>query len=67
MRSNYRDASTTREEKYYLSLELVERVKGYGGRFLEKGTDGLWREMNEKDARKKASQGKHYPTLSILG
>ena len=36
----------------------MEKVRDYGGRFLEKGTDGLWHEMNEKSARKKASQGK---------
>ena len=29
-----------------------------GGKFLEKGKDDLWYEMDEKAARKKASQGK---------
>ena len=35
----------------------MQRVKEYGGRFLERGNDGLWHQMNEKAARKKASQG----------
>ena len=34
------------------------KVKQYGGRFLEKGKDGQWREMEDRVARKKASQGK---------
>ena len=36
----------------------MNRVKGYGGRFLTKVSDGLWHEMDDGDARKKASQGK---------
>jgi hypothetical protein len=35
----------------------VKVVKGYGGRFLEKGEDGMWHEMSAKAQRKKASQG----------
>lgn len=42
----------------FFDQELLGRVKEYGGRFLEKGTDNLWHEMSEKDARKKCSQGK---------
>ena len=46
------------EKKYQYSLELVERVRSYGGRFLEKrGNDNLWYEMSEEDTRKKAAQG----------
>lgn len=33
-------------------------VHGYGGRFLKKGSDGVWHDMCAKDAREKASQGK---------
>ena len=41
---------------YYTQLEqkLVERVKGYGGRFMRKGNDGKWRKMNAEDVHKKA-------------
>ena len=46
------------EKKYQYSLELVERVRSYGGRFLEKRGDNLWYEMSEEDTRKKAAQGK---------
>jgi len=56
LRSAYRHATATREEKYQLSVDLVQRVKEYGGRFLEKGKGGKWYEMSERDARKKASQ-----------
>ena len=42
-----------------LFKQLVEIGKGYGGRFLERGKDGLWRHMSTKAERKKASQGKH--------
>eukprot|EP00581_Thalassiosira_minuscula_P003801 CAMPEP_0183742046 /NCGR_PEP_ID=MMETSP0737-20130205/63803_1 /TAXON_ID=385413 /ORGANISM="Thalassiosira miniscula, Strain CCMP1093" /LENGTH=379 /DNA_ID=CAMNT_0025977563 /DNA_START=123 /DNA_END=1262 /DNA_ORIENTATION=- len=55
LRAEYRDKDTTREEKFLLSQELAMRVRGYGGRFLER-IDGLWYEIDEKDARKKASQ-----------
>ena len=43
--------------------ELVERVRDYGGRFLEKNDCNLWVEMNEKSRRKKASQGR----ISVFG
>jgi hypothetical protein len=58
LRSEYKHADTTRHQKYLFSLDLVNKVKAYGGRFLEKGKDDLWYEMDEKAARKKASQGK---------
>mmetsp|Transcript_9504 Transcript_9504/g.20597 ORF Transcript_9504/g.20597 Transcript_9504/m.20597 type:complete len:358 (+) Transcript_9504:255-1328(+) len=56
LRTEYRDQDTSRQEKFMLSQKLAKRVREYGGRFLEKGADNLWHEMNEKDARKKASQ-----------
>lgn len=56
LRIVYKDEETDRRTKYVLSQELVTRVKQYGGRFLEKGHDGKWYEMDEKSARKKASQ-----------
>lgn len=58
LRSEYKHADTTRHQKYLFSLDLVNKVKAYGGKFLEKGKDDLWYEMDEKAARKKASQGK---------
>jgi hypothetical protein len=58
LRSEYKHADTTRHQKYLFSLDLVNKVKAYGGRFLERGKDDLWYEMDEKAARKKASQGK---------
>lgn len=56
LRAEYRRAETGRHEKYLISVELVRNVKAYGGRFLEKGKDNLWYEMDENAARKKASQ-----------
>lgn len=58
LRAQYRHDKTSRREKYILSEQLVDIVKGYGGRFLEKGKDGKWYEMTTKAKRKKASQGK---------
>ena len=49
---------SSRTEKHEMSKALVKRVKGYGGRFLKKGSDGLWHDMAERDAQKKACQGK---------
>jgi hypothetical protein len=46
----------TKEEKYGFSLVLVETMKQENRRFLEKDLDGLWYEVNDKGARKKASQ-----------
>jgi hypothetical protein len=56
LRADYRNANTTRQQKYAYSCELVNRVKAYGGKFLQKGRDDLWYEMDDKAARKKASQ-----------
>jgi len=59
LRDEYQDGNYgTSEKKYLYSLELVERVRSYGGRFLEKrDNDNLWYEMSEEDTRKKAAQG----------
>ena len=38
--------------------ELLKRVKGYGGRFLKRGDDELWYEIDDADARYKARAGK---------
>jgi len=59
LRDDYQDGQKGRsEKKYQYSLELVERIRSYGGRFLEKrGNDNLWYEMSEEDTRKKAAQG----------
>lgn len=56
LRIIYKDADTDRRTKFVISQELVTRVRQYGGRFLEKGWDGRWYEMDELSARKKASQ-----------
>mmetsp|Transcript_21760 Transcript_21760/g.44786 ORF Transcript_21760/g.44786 Transcript_21760/m.44786 type:complete len:132 (+) Transcript_21760:819-1214(+) len=56
LRSAYRDDGVSRKEKYMYSNILLQAVKDYGGRFLEKGDDGFWYEMSENAARKKASQ-----------
>eukprot|EP00578_Thalassiosira_sp_NH16_P007554 CAMPEP_0181113078 /NCGR_PEP_ID=MMETSP1071-20121207/20153_1 /TAXON_ID=35127 /ORGANISM="Thalassiosira sp., Strain NH16" /LENGTH=60 /DNA_ID=CAMNT_0023197087 /DNA_START=14 /DNA_END=193 /DNA_ORIENTATION=+ len=50
-RAEYRDYGTSRQEKFLLSQDLLQRVREYGGRFLQKGADQLWYEMNEKDCR----------------
>jgi len=60
LRSAYRDDGVSRKEKYMYSNILLQAVKDYGGRFLEKGDDGFWYEMSENAARKKASQGSFY-------
>jgi len=59
LRGDYQDGGWGKsEKKYQYSLELVKRVRSYGGRFLEKrGDDNLWYEMSEEDTRKKAAQG----------
>jgi len=59
LRGDYQDGYYGKsEKKYQYSLELVKRVRSYGGRFLEKrGDDNLWYEMSEEDTRKKAAQG----------
>ena len=47
---------SSKEEKYVISNILLESVKSRGGRFLEKGSDGLWHEVIGNGARRKASQ-----------
>ncbi|KAL3804354.1 hypothetical protein HJC23_011282 [Cyclotella cryptica] len=47
---------SSKEEKYEISNILLESVKSRGGRFLEKGGDGLWHEVIGNGARRKASQ-----------
>jgi len=42
----------------FVSQDLVKRINKNGGRFLGKCGEGLWFVMNDKDARKKATQGK---------
>ena len=44
------------QEVIIISVQLARNVKAYGGKFLEKGKDNLWYEMDENAARKKASQ-----------
>lgn len=56
LREEYRRAETGKTQKYLISVQLVRNVKAYGGKFLEKGKDNLWYEMDENAARKKASQ-----------
>ena len=69
LRGDYQDGYYGKsEKKYQYSLELVKRVRSYGGRFLEKrGDDNLWYEMSEEDTRKKAAQGEilHVCYLSL--
>ena len=37
----------------------MKKVKYFGGRFLgRRGDDGLWHEMDDDDAKLKASRGK---------
>ncbi|KAL3812194.1 hypothetical protein ACHAXA_009668 [Cyclostephanos tholiformis] len=48
--------SCSKEDKYHVSLVLIDSVKSAGHRFLEKGHDGLWHEVIGNGARKKASQ-----------
>ncbi|KAL3770002.1 hypothetical protein ACHAW5_005350 [Stephanodiscus triporus] len=45
-----------KEQKFAISKVLLESVTDNGNRFLERGDDGLWHEVNEDGARKKASQ-----------
>ena len=38
----------------------MKTVNGFGGMFLQKGGDGLWYEMEDEEAWKKAGQGKGF-------
>ncbi|KAL3822472.1 hypothetical protein ACHAXA_006900 [Cyclostephanos tholiformis] len=57
LRVFYRMKDASRDDKFRLSVELVERIKKKGGRFLGKCDEGLWYVMFDDDARKKAIQG----------
>ena len=56
LKSKYRESS--RQEKPLVAEEVVNRVKEFGGRFLEKYDDDLWYEMTDTDAKTKAARGK---------
>ena len=56
LRPWYEQSTTSKEEKYQISDMLVESVRGFDHRFLERGEDGLWHEVIGNGARKKASQ-----------
>ena len=56
LKSKYRESS--RQEKPLVAEEVVNRVKEFGGRFLEKYDDELWYEMTDTDAKTKAARGK---------
>ncbi|KAL3776386.1 hypothetical protein ACHAW5_011052 [Stephanodiscus triporus] len=45
-----------KEQKFAITKVLLESVTENGNRFVEKGDDGLWHEVNKEDARYKASQ-----------
>ena len=49
----------------YQLKEVVQKVKGDGGRFLCL-VEGLWYEVADEVARKKASQGKWQTTLYVM-
>ena len=48
--------STTKDNKKEISQELVDWVHARGGRFLKQDDDKRWYDVNNTDARKKASQ-----------
>lgn len=43
-------------EKYEISMVLIETMKNEQRRFLKKGSDGMWHEVDDDGARTKASQ-----------
>jgi hypothetical protein len=55
----YGHVNTGNERKNELMGQLVQTVKSYGGRFLEKGKDGQWCVLSDKLARYKAAQGEY--------
>jgi len=57
LRPRYEIATLHRRDKEAVNIAklLIESVKAEGGRFLEKGQNGLWHEVLDDDARKKAS------------
>lgn len=48
--------ASAREDKKQISLDLVDTVHAYGGRFMRKEQDGRWYEVDHESARKKCSQ-----------
>ena len=48
--------STSKEEKYPISILLIDFIEQTGGRCLEREPDGLWYEVDRNMASKKASQ-----------
>ena len=44
-------------DRFIIQQELVNTVKGYGGRFLSNDSNNFWYEIPDNKARKKASQG----------
>lgn len=56
LRSEYRDGGTSPGKKGLLHRDLVKKVQQYGGRFLKRGHGGLWYEVPDREARRKASQ-----------
>ena len=56
----------TRTEKTIIAIEVVNAVKGYGGRFLalDKGEHGGWYEVDDRKARTKVGQGEY--TINCL-
>ncbi|KAL7554285.1 hypothetical protein ACHAWF_017729 [Thalassiosira exigua] len=55
LRSWYKESSISKERDVICDL-LVESVTSEGNRFLEKADSGLWHEITESGARKKASR-----------
>jgi hypothetical protein len=48
---------SSKQEKYHISLTLVNSARGWGSRFMKKGSDGEWHEViGIKKVQKKASQ-----------
>jgi hypothetical protein len=54
--SFYEACGDSKEEKYDLSVRLVDCMEAENRRFLEKGPDGLWYKVLGNGIRKKASQ-----------
>ena len=48
--------ASVRKDKKQISLDLVDTVHEYGGRFMRKEQDGKWYEVDHESARKKCSQ-----------
>ena len=48
--------ASAREDKKQISLDLVDTVHAYGGRFMRQEQDGKWYEVDHESARKKCSQ-----------